>query len=175
MPATFTIDLAWRRTAPLLVVAFVASTASARAADVPLTIHTNDGDAVSACVGAGLAAMREDLRREALGRAEQDAWRLVHALACARGREAQRVIAAHLRGPIPHRIEPDPPEITYVDARAERLRDGYLRGLAWGARIEGEQRDLSVQFSTNDYCWAGATLRYDGTLWWLVALNAGCD
>jgi hypothetical protein len=158
-----------------MAIGLVATAASARAADLPSTLHTNDGDVVAACMGAGLAAMRDDVRREALGRAEQDAWQLVHALACARGAEAHRVIAAHLRGHVAYRIEPEPADISYVDADSDRLRDGYLKGFAWGAWIDSRQRDLFIQFATSEYCGAGATLRFDGRAWWLVELGSLCD
>lgn len=174
MPSTFLPECAARRSM-LLMFALLASAAAVRAGDLPLTLHTNAGDVAAACVGPGLRAMREDVRREALGRAEQDAWQLVHALACAKGPAAHRVIAAHLRGRIPFRIEPEPAEISYIDADSERLRDGFLRGFAWGGWINSEQRDLRILFSANEFCGAGGTLRFDGQGWRLVELGSLCD
>ena len=158
-----------------LAIVLALSSAGARAADIAPTLHTSAGDAPSACTGAGLAALRADVMQAAAGRAPQDAWRLAHALACARGRAAHRVIAAHLHGHVASRIEPGEPEISQVDANSGQLRDGYLKGLAWGARVQAKGDDLVVQFSTNAYCWAGATLRPAGQGWTLAELNGGCD
>ncbi len=119
--------------------------------------------------------MRVDLFRVAGARARQDAWRLAQALACGTGPAAHRVIASHVRGRVLARIEPAPDETAAVDADSDRLRDGYLKGLAWGARVEAKGDELSLQFSTNEICWAGATLHFEGKGWLIAELNGGCD
>ena len=87
------------------------------------------------------------------------------------------MIAAHLHGRIASRVEPFPPdEVSYVDADSDQLRDGYLGGHAWGARVEAlPDGRMSLQFSTNEICWAGATLGFEGSAWTIVELNGGCD
>lgn len=153
-----------------------ASGASARPAEPPSTLHTGSGDLAVACASAGLAAMRADVLRVAGTRSPQDAWRLAQALACGTGPAAHRIVASHVRGRVVARIEPAPDEVSTVDANADQLRDGYLKGLAWGARVEAlPDGRMSLQFSTNEICWAGATLRFEGKGWRVAELNGGCD
>ena len=164
------------RTASGCAFALLMHSGAVHAADVPSMLHTNSGDLAPACTPAGLAAMRADLFRVVGSRARQDAWRLAQVLACATGPTAHRVIASHVRGRAMSRIEPAPDEVSTVDAASDPLRDGYLKGLAWGARVEAlPDGRASLQFSTNEICWAGATLRFEGKRWLIAELNGGCD
>ena len=160
----------------LCALGLAASTTAVRAADFAPTLHTQDGDLVSACTAAGQATWRADVYRTAGQRASEDAWQLARALACATGRAARRAIAPHVQGRVVSRVEPVQPEgPSLVDADSDQLRDGYLKGGAWGARVSQREGDLVVQFSTNEFCWAGATLRFEGRRWVLAELNGGCD
>ena len=70
---------------------------------------------------------------------------------------------------------PNPGAVSYIDADSELLRDGYVRGRAWGGWINAQQRDLQFRFSTSETCGAGGTLRLDGQGWRLIELGGFCD
>lgn len=128
------------------------------------------------CSATKLEKLHTNFRKLTGDRSPEQGWNLTKAMICLKGPEADRVIRGYITGDLMMRVGgpaggPDYP----VSKHSEEIRHGYGRGNAWGATVELIGNDIWVNFMTDEICWKGFTIRFDGSKWNIFELNSGCD
>jgi hypothetical protein len=143
-------------------------------AEVPAVIDVAPSDpSLNSCVGARRQELLQDVALIAEHRRPKEARALVEALLCGTDRASARRALSHMPKKLTLRSGGTGQEdsLTLVD----RTADLRLRGKAWSADVEKEDRGMSVNAWANEACIKAFRLRYWHDRWLVVQVSEGCD